>query len=785
MIGQARELYRQGNLAGAEKICLEILKNDPYSDEACSFLGLIALQRKAYDSAGNYFQKALHGNPHDADIWNNLGITLQNTGKLDEAVASYQEAVRIRPDFVLAYCNMGSAFQAMGNLTAAEECFHKVVSLSPRFPEAYLRLGFLAQRKGDFAGAVTYYKEAIACNPDSAESYYMLAMTFHEQGAMLQAIEFYQKTIALNPLHIDAYNNLGVALQYQKQFGHAIQCFKKALEINPEYAQAYNNLGNTFRDTGEWDKAIESYENAVRIRPAYSLAHYNLGNILSYQGNSDEAVVSYGRAIEADPHFVTARLAKCMSQLPIIYEDEASIHSSRKRYSAELRSLRDLVVRDNYRDGEAWADAVGRHQPFLLACQGLDDRELQRSYGEFVCTIMTRRYPQFSEAPRIPLRVSSIEPIRVGIVSAHFHFHSVWKIPLRGWIESLDKEKFQLYGYHAGRQKDFVTEHARSQCYRFVENIYSFEEFCHTIRNDTLHVLIYPELGMDMTALRLASLRLAAVQCVSLGHPETTGLPTIDYYLSSDLMEPPGAERHYTEELVRLPNLGFYYEPFPVAPVQAARETFGLRKDAVIFLCSHALFTYLPQYDEVFPRIAREAENCQFVFIAHASLTSPVTQKFRLRLKKAFGRFHINDEKHIAFLPQLDPGRYHALNSLSDIFLDSIGWSANNSTLEALACDLPVVTFPGKFMRQRHCAGILAMLGVTETIASSVDEYVALAVRLANDRTWRYSIRNSVASNKHRLYGDSTVLSALENFLENIVRERTGTCQMKERKHEY
>jgi len=774
MIGQVKEQYRQGNLTGAETLCREILKHEPNSDEAFYFLGLISLQRKEYNSAREYFQKALYYNPKSADALNNLGIILQNSGQPAEAVGRYEEAVRLQPNFVLAYFNMGSALQAMGNLPGAEECFQKIISLNPQFTEAYLRLGFLSQRRGEFAKAVTYYKKAIVLNPYSVESHYMLAMTFQEQGATQKAIELYRKTIALDPLHIDAYNNLGVAFQNQKQFEQAIQCFQKALELNPEYAQSYNNLGNTFRDLGEWDRAIESYENAVKIKPEYSLAYYNLGNILYYQGRSNEAVVSYTRAVEADPHFVTARWAKCMSQLPIVYDDEKSIHIARKRYSEELISLRESVLLDNYRNVEAWAEAVGRHQPFLLACQGLDDRELQQSYGDFVCTIMARRYPQFSESPRMPLR-SVGEPIRIGIVSAHFHFHSVWKIPLRGWVDHLDKEKFQLYGYHTGQQKDLATASSRNQCYRFVENMYSFEGLCHTIRDDSLHVLIYPELGMDMTALKLASLRLSPVQCVSLGHPETTGLPTIDYYLSSDLMEPYGAEEHYTERLVRLPHLGFYYESFSVPPVQAERETFGLRKEAVVFLCSHSLFTYLPQYDEVFPRIAREVDNCQFVFIAHSYIDSPVTQKFRLRIKRVFNRFHIDDEKHITFLPQLDPGNYHALNSLSDIFLDSIGWSANNSTFEALACNLPVVTFPGKFMRQRHCAGILSMLGLHETIVYSLEEYIAIAVRLANDSEWRQIIRSYITSNKDCIYRDNTALRALEKFLENIVQERIET----------
>ena len=145
-----------------------------------------------------------------------------------------------------------------------------------------------------------------------------------------------------------------------------------------------------------------------------------------------------------------------------------------------------------------------------------------------------------------------------------------------------------------------------------------------------------------------------------------------------------------------------------------------------------------------------------------------------MRLKDNFKRFHMNEESSVVFLPPLHPDQYHAVNSISDIFLDSIGWSANNSTFEALACNLPVVTLPGTLMRQRHCTGILTMMGLTETIASSLNEYVTIAVRLGKDSEWRRQISSKISSNKHLLYHDKTCINALEDFLEKIVKERSN-----------
>src|SRR6185295_18992842 len=100
---------------------------------------------------------------------------------------------------------------------------------------------------------------------------------------------------------------------------------------------------------------------------------------------------------------------------------------------------------------------------------------------------------------------------------------------------------------------------------------------------------------------------LAPVQCSYIGHLQTSGTPTIDYFLSGELIEPPEGQEHYTEQLVRLPNIAFHYEPLALAPVTVTRAELGLRPDATAFWCAQSLFKYLPQYDEVFPRIAREA----------------------------------------------------------------------------------------------------------------------------------------------------------------------------------
>jgi len=272
---------------------------------------------------------------------------------------------------------------------------------------------------------------------------------------------------------------------------------------------------------------------------------------------------------------------------------------------------------------------------------------------------------------------------------------------------------------------------------------------------------------MSPIAAKLAAQRLAPVQCNSWGHPETSGFPTLDYFLSSDLMEPSDAQQHYCEKLIRLPNLSVYCEPIEAPALAFERAALGMRPSACIYWCGQSLFKYLPQHDPVFPRIAREAGDCQFVFVEWHG----VTDLFRHRLERAFGQFGLRAEDHCLILPRLDYARFLAAADLSDVFLDSIGWSGCNTTLDALVYDLPIVTLRGDLMRGRHTAAMLDMMGMTATVCESIEEYVVLAVGLAQDLARRAEVKRMIAAGKHAIYRDRSCVAALEEFLDRVARD--------------
>jgi predicted O-linked N-acetylglucosamine transferase (SPINDLY family) len=237
-------------------------------------------------------------------------------------------------------------------------------------------------------------------------------------------------------------------------------------------------------------------------------------------------------------------------------------------------------------------------------------------------------------------------------------------------------------------------------------------------------------------------------------------------------MEAPDAQNHYCERLVRLPNLSIYYVPIESPPEPERRSALGLRDSATVYWSGQTTSKFLPQYDDVFVKIASAVGDCQFVFLENSE-DGAVTQRFRQRLNRAFGAAGLKADDHCVILPRLTMSKYVAAMGAGDIFLDSIGWSGCNTTLESLTYDMPVVTMPGDTMRSRHSAAILSLMRVDETIAQDVNAYIAIGTRLARDIPFRNAVKSKINASKHRVYRDKEAIEGLERFLERAARPMT------------
>ncbi|MEH2091296.1 tetratricopeptide repeat protein [Nostoc sp.] len=753
----ASQYYQTKRFTQAEEIYRQIIDLDPQQSEALYRLGLLAQQREQYQNAERFFQIALQLQPEVGTIHNSLGFALQQQGKLEEAIACYEKALKILPDSIEVQINIKNILHIQGKLSPEEQIHY--AELNEQFALA-------RQQAGDFKIAELYYRQAIALQPDLVSSHTNLGEVLQKQGRFNDAIDSYQQAIKIKPDYHYAYHNLGYLFQEKGKFAEAIEVYEKTLSIQPDFAITYNNLGNILRAQNKFDAAIESYQKAIKIRPDVDYIYSNLGTALRDDNQIEAAVQAFEQAVKVTPNYDLAKFGACMSQLPVIYSNVEEIAFRRNQYQQYLQGLAKYYELTNQEERAKASEAVGAFQPFYLTYQGLNDRDLQRTYGEMIFQIMSSRYPQDCQPLVLP-NLDKNQKVRIGIVSGFLSSHSNWKIPIKGWVENIDRSEFELFGYYTGDKTDYSTMSATKAFDKFIQGVRSTEQWCEVITKDKLHILIFPEFGMDPMTLKLGCLRLAPIQMTSWGHPETSGLPTIDYYLSSDLMEPENAQEHYTEKLVRLPNLSIHYMPLVIQPEEIKKPDIGLKEDDIFFWCCQSLYKYLPNHDDVFPSIAKELGNSKFVFIK--SKSEEITERFRQRLNHAFAAFGLDYQEHCLFLSFLNNSKFAGTTALADVFLDSIGWSGCNSTLESIAHNIPVVTLPGELMRSRHSLAILQMMDIEETIASNKSEYVQIAIRLGKDAKYRQYISQQVAENKHKLYGDLKPVRALEDFILQLV----------------
>ena len=728
MLTAAIAHLRAGRLMDAERLARSACENFPNNARAYHLAGVVAHQLRRSDAAA-LIGRAVALNPDLAEAHNDRGVILAGNGDFAQALSCFERAVQINPRYTEARNNLGRALRAIGRVSEAAVQFEQVLKAAPGSPLVHFELASALE---------------LADRLDEAER--------HSRSA-----------VALRADFLDAHLHLASLLQRMNRPTEALASAEHAAAIAPDNAGVRNNLGNILRAMERREEAIAQYQTALRIDPKSVVAHYNLGVALRGEADIAAAKEHFSRAVALRPDFLEAELALCMAELPAIYETVAEIDVRRAAYASRLTALSAKLQKGSV--PPTMVDAVGAHQPFYLPYQGRNDRELQSLYGSAVCSVLGARFA----TPALS-RPTADEPIRLGIVSGFFRRHSNWKIPIQGWLKMLNRDRFRLFGYHTGVEQDGETDIAASLCERFVQGPLSLSAWRDQIAVDAPHVLLFPEIGMDKVSAQLAGQRLAAVQCASWGHPVTSGFPTIDYFLSSDLMEPDDAEAHYSETLVRLPNLSIYYEPLEVAQVQLNRAALGLREDAVVYWCAQSLPKYLPQYDEVFARIAADVGACQFAFIEFAG-GKQVTQLFKTRLERAFESKSLKAGDYCVFLPRLAPERFAAAIGQCDIVLDSIGWSGCNSILESLAHDLPIVTMAGEMMRGRHAVAILRKMNVGETVAHSVDAFVAIAATIGRDAAKRREASSRIAANKHRLYRDLDCIAGLELFLERVVRK--------------
>jgi len=538
----------------------------------------------------------------------------------------------------------------------------------------------------------------------------------------------------------------------------AVAVWQVAVDRNPGDAEAWSKLARGHHALGGREAAAAAAARAASLDPCPP-RHRLHGTLARAAGTIETARTAFEAALAIDPDDPTAMwaLAACVPAVCRSSEEEAEVLA---RYDRDLARVRALMARRP--DAPEWPDAVQSAFPAHYLEDGQASR--QAVHGELLTAAAT-------QVPTPP-RASRGEDPRVHLVavSAYFREHTVHKL-FTGWLRDLDRTRFRVTALACPSREDGETAVVRAAVDHFDRLPSDLRGALRQLAAVAPDVIFFPELGMDPQVLRIAAHRLAPVQAVAWGHPITTGLPSIDLFLSSAAMETGESWTH--EQRVDLPGLGLHLTPCAPPATPLGREALGLPADRPLLLCVQTLSKYRARADQLHARVARAAPDALLVFVEDPS--EAVTATFRDRMAGAFAAEGLTLDAHVRIIPRQDARGWRSLLLAGDLFLDSPDWSGGNTTLEALALGLPVLAFPGTTMRGRHSLGIVREAGLPDLLSPDTPEaWVAAAARIACDPELRAKLAAAVEAGVPALFQDRRGVPALEACLLDALERSAG-----------
>jgi predicted O-linked N-acetylglucosamine transferase (SPINDLY family) len=537
------------------------------------------------------------------------------------------------------------------------------------------------------------------------------------------------------------------------KFNEAIDSYQRAIKINPEYAEAYNNLGNVYDINEKVDEAILNYKKAIKINANFVEAYSNLGHLLKEIGKVDEARNCENKLLSLKPNDIGYRINITLSIIPVVSSVE-EINFYRNEYQKGL----ELLKKYQYLT-EKPGDTITTNF-FHLGYHARENLELMKNTSDLFRQII----PNINYVSKNIDKQKKQKKIKVGFISEFLTKHTVGKL-FGGLIKNMDKKKFDIIIFHTYRtKKSLIKNEIDSHSNKVINLSNRIKEQHEQVEKENLDIIFYPEIGMSPITYFLAFARLAPAQIVSWGHPETTGINTIDYFLSSTLLEPNNVRRKYSERLICLSQFPLYYEPPQNLGTLKNRKDLKLPENVRLYGCPQSLFKLHPDFDSILAEILDQDPEGRIILIGGEG-----KKKYWLEiLKKRWSKNFPILNKKVLFTNTLSLLEFISLCKCVNVLLDPIHFGGGNSFLETMLVGTPSITMPGTHLKTNITAAAYKQMKISKPpIVQSSKEYINLAIELAQDDKKNLSLReeSKTAANKH-LYNNLKALKEFEQFLE-------------------
>lgn len=712
--------------------------------------------------------------PNDAEAHCNLGAALFARGEAEAAADSFRRALAGNAKLLRAAMGLGNVLASRGRPAEAEAAFRQALRIDPGNAGASIALGEMLSRlkRPDEAEKILRRVLVGPPGPALAEAQLGLGNLQRQLGRLDEAEASYRAALVIDPHFARAHNNLGSHLLACGRSEEAEAAFRAALRADSGYADAWANLGAVSLRAQRLDEAEGCYREALARQPGRAEFLAQHAFVLHELGRNEDALALYRHWAAQDAQAALPRLGLAVAELPI------AVNTVEEAVGVVPRFGRALDELERWLDAApehlaAWRETIGSLQPFQLAYRDGNPLPLLRRYGDLIARGVQPAGPPPPSSDRTRLRLT--------IVSNQVRRHSVWEILLHGLLAHIDRTRFEIILYHLGSVEDEETVAARQYVDRW-HGLRDFADFPHLLRAvaaEAPDAIFYPEIGMDPFTLRLAAHRLAPLQLTSWGHPLSSGLPSLDLFLSGELLEGEGAAEHYRETLVRLPGTGCCTAALNIAAEAVDDVAAELaRRPGPRFIVAQRAFKADPAHDELFARIAERTGACSLILLRDPAYPW-ASAMLRQRLERAFHERGLDAARFLVELPWQSPGRFLGLLELCDVFLDCPAFSGYTTAWQAAHVGVPIVTLAGEFLRQRLAAGLLRRIGLPGTIAHSADEYVAFAADLAReagDPAQRAARRVALRRAAPQADDDLAVVRAFEATLVAEVARRSASA---------
>ncbi|MFZ0425579.1 MAG: tetratricopeptide repeat protein [Xanthobacteraceae bacterium] len=629
-------------------------------------------------------------------------VALQRAGRLAEAAKIYSRVLRRAPDNFDCVYLLATLHAQQGDLSKAIELFRRAAKLRPDVLDVQYNLAVALSMSGDHREAAHAYRRILDKDPRHSQARNNYAACLLSDNQLTEALQQYDALIASHPDHADAYNNRGMALQYLKRLDEALRNYDKAIALRPNFPQAHVNRGNVLAMLHRPDEALASFEKAIALQPDFADAYSNAGNIYSTRRSYGEARGAYDRALALRPDDSETQSMRLLAKMYLC---------DWSNFNAECRSLLDAV------------NAKLPVYPFSILPVSTAPAEQYRC-----ATIFTKtRYPAAASSPR-PGAIHQHDRLRIAYVSADFREHAVSNLTA-GLFERHDKTLFNVTAISIGPDDGSALRRRLQGAFdEFIDaGALRDDDIAARIKDAEVDILIDLNGYTQGARMGIFTQRPAPIQVGYLGYSGTVGADYIDYVVADATVIPERDFGFFSEKVVWLPGSFMVNDAArPIAERTPTRAELQLPDGAFVFCCFNQPYKIGPKIFDVWMRLLRAIDG-SVLWLKESGAEAA------RNLRREAEQRGVAPERLI-FAPSVPLAAEHlARHRQADLFLDTLPYNAHATTADALWAGLPVVTCLGETFAGRVAASLLKAAGLEELITTSLDDYAALALKLARD----------------------------------------------------